>query len=210
MLDAAAHKSFQERFATIRTLKKSCLVPPKDALALSIRDAGPHWFFDYMGSTFFVKDLARYEETSDDFKNKTGDSIYELTCLNLDTGRTVNFEWEYDDALEVAMTLDRLSFRDLTDDAGAPVDGDDLDQIADDSDAILLNNEKFWYEDDWAALYYRGEKAEKVYMYEFENEDHTRFITIEEWSGSGREEYRIYTSCPVEPDQIQIIARGES
>lgn len=210
MLDAAENKSYQERFATIRTLDKSCLVTPEDSLTLSIRDASPHWFFDYMGSTFFVKDMARYEETSEDFKNKTGYCIYEITCLNLDTGKTVHFEWEYDDTLEVAMTLDRLSFKNLTDDAGEPVDGDDLDQIADDSDVILLDNEKFWYEDDWAAVYCRGEKQEKVYMYEFENEDHTRFITIEEWSGAGREEYRIYTSCPVDPDQIQIIAGKES
>ena len=46
-------------------------------------------------------------------------------------------------------------------------------------------------------------------MYEFENENHTRFLTIEEWSGSGREEYQIYTSSPVDPDMIGLISKGD-
>lgn len=209
MIDAAEQKSFQERFFVIRTLEKERLFSSQEKAALSIKDAENHSFFEYLGNTYFVKDLNKYEETSEDFKSKKGYFIHELTCLCLETGQTVNFEWEFDDELEVSMTLERLSFRHLKDDAGEPVDEDDLDQIADDKDVIVINNEKFWYEDDWAAVYYRGDRQEKVYMYEFENESQTRFLTIEEWSGSGRDEYQIYTSSPVDPGSIRFISKGD-
>ena len=107
------------------------------------------------------------------------------------------------------MTLERLSFKDLNDDEGQMIDEDDLDQIVDDKDVIVINDEKFWYEDDWACLYYRKNREEKVYMYEFENETRTRFLTIEEWSGSGKDEYQIYTSIPVDPNAVSLISKGD-
>jgi len=209
MLDTATQKSFQERFAAIRTLEKNQLVSGQEKISLNIKDVGSHSFFEYLGSTYFIKSLNKYEETSDDFKNKKGYFITELTCLCLESGQIFNFEWEFDDELEVSMTLEHLSFRNLKDDAGESIDEDDLDQIADDKDVIVINNEKFWYEDDWASVYYKGDKEEKVYMYEFENENHTRFLTIEEWSGSGKDEYQIYTSSPVDPNSISIISKGD-
>ncbi|WP_457551711.1 DUF4178 domain-containing protein [Desulfobacula sp.] len=209
MLDIATQKSFQERFSTIRTLKKENLVSEPERIGLSFKDAAVHSFFEYLGDTYFVKALNKYEETSDDFKSKKGYFIYELTCLCLETGKTVHFEWEFDDELEVSMTLERLSFRHLKDDAGEAIDEDDLDQIAEDKDVVVINGEKFWYEDDWASVYYRGTQEEKVYMYEFENKSQTKFLTIEEWSGSGKDEYQIYTSSPVNPDNINIISKGD-
>jgi len=209
MLDIATQKSFQERFDAIRTLKKENLVSGQEKMQLSIKDAGKHSFFEYLGNTYFVKELSKYEETSDDFKSKKGYFIYELTSLCLETGKIFNFEWEFDDELEVSMTLERLSFRNLKDDEGNSIDEDDLDQIADEKDVIVINGEKFWYEDDWASVYYRGTREEKVYMYEFENESHTKSLTIEEWSGSGKDEYQIYTSSPVDPNSISIISKGD-
>jgi len=179
MLDIATQKSFKERFTAIRSLKKTQLVSLSQRMSLTIKDARLHSFFEYLGKTWFITDLSKYEETSDDFKSKKGYFIYELTCLCLETGKTVNFEWEFDDELEISMTLDRLSFRNLKDDAGESIDEDDLDQIADDKDVVVINGENFWYEDDWASIYYRGSKEEKVYMYEFENENHTKFLTID-------------------------------
>ncbi|MCP3875937.1 MAG: DUF4178 domain-containing protein [Desulfobacteraceae bacterium] len=209
MLDIATQKSFQERFNAIRTLGKEQLVSGPDKSQLTIKDAGNLSFFEYLGNTFFIKSLNKYEETSDDYKTKKGYFINELTCLCLETGKTSNFEWEFDDELEVSMTIERLSFRNLKDDAGEQIDEDDLDQIADDKDVIVINGEKFWYEDDWASVYYREDKEEKVYMYEFENESHTKFLTIEEWAGSGKDEYQIYTSSPVDPNNIGIISKGD-
>jgi len=208
MLDIATQKSFTQRFTAIRSLTKEQLVSDKQKMSLTLKDVGQNSFFEYLGKTWFIKSLNKYEETSDDFKDKKGYFIYELTCLCLETGKETNFEWEFDDELEISMTLERLTFRNLKDDAGESIDEDDLDQIADDKDVIVINGEKFWYEDDWASLYYRGSKEEKVYMYEFENENHTKFLSIEEWSGSGKDEYQIYTSNPVDPNSISIISKG--
>lgn len=210
MLDTATQKSFQERFRVIRMLEKKDLVLPSAKTESDIRDAGKNSFFNYLGKTYFVKDVNRYEETSEDYKQKKSYFIHELTCLCLETGKTVYFEWEFDDELEVSMSLDRLSFRNLKDENALAIDEDDLDQICNDQDVIVADGEKFWYEDDWAAIYYRGAKEEKVYMYEFENENSTQFLTIEEWSNSGREEYQIYTSCPVDPGAIDILSKGDA
>ncbi len=209
MLDIATQKSFTQRFTAIRKLKKEQLVSDTQKISFTLKDVGQNSFFEYLGKTWFIKDFNKYEETSDDFKSKKGYFIYELTCLCLETGKTANFEWEFDDELEISMTLERLSFRNLKDDAGEAIDEDDLDQIADDKDVIVINGEKFWYEDDWASIYYRGSREEKVYMYEFENENHTKYLTIEEWSGSGKDEYQIYTSSPIDPDSISIISKGD-
>ncbi len=209
MLDTATQKSFQERFTAIRTLSKNDLVPDSEKSSLTLKNAGKNSFFEYQKKTYMVKDLCRYEETSDDFKKKKGYFITELTCLCLETGETVHVEWEFDDELEVSMTLDRFTFKNLKDDEGGPIDEDDLDEIADTRDVVVVNGETFFYEDDWASLYQRGGKEEKVYMYEFENEAGTLFLTIEEWSGDGREEYQIYTSSPVDPKHITLISQGE-
>jgi hypothetical protein len=209
MLDTATQKSFQERLTAIRTLEKQALVPPQERTRLTVEHAGPFAFFEYENRTYHVREVNRYEETSEDFKTPQGYFIYELTCLCLDTGETTYFEWEKDDELEISMTQDRFSFRNLTDDQGETIDEDDLDQIADDQDVVILNSEKFWYEDNWAAIFHRKNRQEKVYLYEFENENHTRFLTIEEWSGSNRDEYRIYTSSPVNPGSISLVSKGD-
>ncbi|MFH2060782.1 MAG: DUF4178 domain-containing protein [Pseudomonadota bacterium] len=209
MLDVATQKSFQERLTAIRTLEKQDLVSSKEQTGATLQDAGPSAFFEYSGQTYFVQDLNKYEETSDDYKKPQGYFIYELTCLCLETGKTTHFEWEFDDELEVSMTLERLSFRNLKDDEGVQIDEDDLDQIADDKDVIVINGEKFWYEDDWASIYHRGDKKERVYMYEFETQSHAKFLTIEEWSGSGKDEYQIYTSIPVNPAGIILVSKGD-
>jgi len=209
MLDTATQKSFQERFSATRALLKHDLVSGPDKSALTIKNAGKKSCFEYLGKTYVVKDLSRYEETSDDFKKKQGYFITELACFCLETGETVYFEWEFDDSLEVCMTLDRFTFRNLKDDEGGPIDEDDLDEIADTRDRVVINGESFFYEDDWASIYSRDGKEERVYMYEFENETGTLFLTIEEWSGEGREEYQIYTSSPVDPKDITLITKGE-
>ena len=207
MLDIATKKSFRDRFTAIRSLEASKLVPESQKRSMTLKDIGKNSFFEYLGKNYFIKDLNKYEETSDDFKSKQNYFIYELTCLCLETGKTLNFEWEFDDELEISMTLERISFRNIKDDAGESVDEDDLDQIASDKDVVVVNGEQFWYEDDWASIYYRGTKEEKVYMYEFENENSTKFLTIEEWSGSGKDEYQIYTSTPVDPGSISIVSK---
>jgi len=210
MLDAAEQKSFKHRFAAIRTLEKDALLDHDQTFKLTLKDAGANAFFEYQGQTYMIQEKNCYEETSDDFRTPKGYFIFELPCLCLDTGETVHFEWEYDDELEISITRDRFSFRNLTDEKGEKIDEDDLDQIAEDKDAIVVNGESFWYEDDWASIFSREGRQEKVYMYEFENDGGTKFLTIEGWQGTGRDEYRIYTSQPVSPGSISILSKGDT
>ena len=209
MLDPATSKSFEERFDAIRSWKTEDIVSEKEKNTLTIMDIKENAFFVFNKKTYFVKQVCPYQEASEDFTKKLDYTITELNCLCLETGDNVNFEWEYDDELEVGYTLERLTFKGLTDEEGKPVDADDLDQIVDDSDLIMFDKEKFWYEDDWPALYICKGKEENVYMYEFENESHSKFITIEEWGAKKtRQEYQIFLSEPANPKNITVLTRG--
>jgi hypothetical protein len=209
MLDPATSKSFEERFDAIRSLKPENIVSEKEKSSLTIMDIKENSFFLFNKKIYFVKQICPYQEASEDFSKKLDYTVTELNCLCLETGDNVNFEWEYDDELEVSFTTQRLTFKKLTDEKGEAVDADDLDQIVDDSDVIMLDKEKFWYEDDWPALYICKDKEEDVYMYEFENESHTKFITIEEWGAKKkRQEYQIFLSQPANPKDITILTRG--
>jgi hypothetical protein len=208
MIDTALKKSFDQRFSLVRTLDKSRLIPESAQASLSLMDVEKGSFFTCFNDTYCVKEINRYQEMSEDFAHRQDYFITELTCVCLKTGLTVYFEWEVDDELEIAITLEHTSFKHIKDDAGESVDEDDLEQIAQDRDAIVYEGQKFWYEDDWAALYLRNGREEKVYMYEFENEEGSLFLTIEEWTGSGRDQYKIYLSKAVEPDQITLMSKG--
>ncbi len=208
MIDTAVKKSFDQRFSLVRTLEKNQLIPESEQISLTMMDAERGCFFTCFGDTYYVKEKNRYQEMSEDFATPQDYFTTELTCLCLETGHVGHFEWEFDDELEVSITLEQTSFKYIKDEEGKSVDEDDLEQIAEDKDAIVYAGTKFWYEDDWAALYQRDGKEEKVYMYEFENEGGSLSLTIEEWTGSGKDEYKIYLSKSVEPDQITIMSKG--
>jgi hypothetical protein len=208
MINTADKKSFDQRFLLVRTLDKKRLVSEEEQLELTIMDAEQGGFFTCFGDTYYVKEKNRYQEMSEDFSTPQDYTVTELTCMCLETGHTGHFEWEYDDELEVSITLDQTNFKRLTDEEGQSVDEDDLDQIVADEDTIVYAGEKFHYDDDWAALYKRGGKEEQVFMYEFENESATLSITIEEWTGSKKDDYRIYISKPLVPGEITIMSKG--
>ncbi len=210
MINIADKKSFDKRFALIRKLDKTRLTNEEEQLNLTLMDAEEGTFFTCFGDTYYVTEVSRYQETTDDFKIPKDFFVTELTCMCLETGHTGHFEWEFDDELEISITLDQTNFKRITDEEGQAVDEDDLDQIVDDEDAIVYAGEKFLYEDDWAALYKKSSgKSEQVYMYEFTNETSTLSITIEEWTGSSKDEYRIYISKSVRPEEITIVCKND-
>lgn len=210
MINTAEKKSFDKRFFLIRTLDPDRMVSEEEQQNLTIMDAGKGSFFTCFSDTYYVQEKNTYQETSEDFSTPQDYTVTELTCLCLETGATGHFEWEYDDELEVSITLDQTNFKRLTDDEGQSIDEDDLDQIVEDEDAIVYAGERFEYDDDWAAIYRRGDKKEQVYMYEFQNPSATLSITIEEWTGGSKDEYRIYISKPIVPEEITIMTKGES
>ncbi|MCG8689082.1 MAG: DUF4178 domain-containing protein [Desulfobacterales bacterium] len=208
MINTADKKSFDQRFSLIRTIDPEKMVSEEEQNSLTIRDAQQGSFFTCFGDTYYVKEKNSYQETSEDFSKPQDYTVTELTCLCLETGATGHFEWEYDDELEVSITLDQTNFKRLTDEEGQPIDEDDLDQIVSDEDSIVYAGEKFFYDDDWAAIYRRGGKEEQVFLYEFANDSASLSITIEEWTGGSKDEYRIYISKPIVPEEITIMTKG--
>jgi hypothetical protein len=209
MLDPETLKSFEERFNAIRSLNQENIVPKKRQNTLTIMDIKEGGFFILKDKTYFVKQACPYQEASEDFAKELDYTLYELNCLCLENGNNVNFEWEFDDDLEVSITTQRLTFKDLSDEEDQSVDAEDIDQIVDDEDLVIFNKEKFWYEDDWPAFYACRGKKEAVYIYEFENENHTKFLTIEEWGpDKKKQEYQLFLSEPVNPKAITILSRG--
>lgn len=208
MISVSDQKSFDQRFSLIRTLAPDKILSPEEQTRLTIMDAGQGDCFTCLGNTYFIQEINKYQETSGDYSKLKDYFVTELTCLCLETGAVGHFEWEVDDELEVTITLNQTKFNRLTDDEGQPIDEDDLDQIVDDEDSIVYAGETFEYDDDWAAVYRRNGKEERVYMYEFVNDLSSMYLTIEEWQDEDKEEYRIYISKPVEPAEITLISRG--
>ncbi len=208
MISVSEQKSFDQRFSLIRTLSPDKVLSKEEQTRLTIMDAGVGDWFTCLGSTFMIQEINTYQEASEDYSTLTDYVVTELTCLCLETGAVGHFEWEFDDELEMSMTLNQTRFKELTDDGGQPIDEDDLDQIVDDEDSIVYAGETFDYEDDWAAVYRRNGKEEQVYMYEFVNADSSLFLTIEQWQDQGKAQYRIYISKPVNPAELTLIFRG--
>ncbi len=208
MIPVSEQKSFEQRFSIIHTLAPDNMFSKEEQVRLTIRDAGVGDFFTCFGSTYIIQEINKYQEASEDYSKLKDYFVTELTCLCLETGAVGHFEWEIDDELEVCVTLEQIKFKRLTDEEGQPIDEDDLDQIVEDEDTIVYAGETFDYDDDWAAVYRRNGKEEKVYMYEFVNNRSSLFITIEEWQDGDKEEYRIYISKPVNPLELVLISKG--
>ncbi|WP_321494949.1 DUF4178 domain-containing protein [uncultured Desulfobacter sp.] len=209
MLSVPEQKSFDQRFSLIRALTPDKVLSKEEQSRLTIMDAGVGGCFTCFDNTYIIQEINTYQEASDNYSKLEDFFVTELTCLCLETGVLGHFEWEFDDELEVCITLDQTKFKRLTDDEGQPIDEDDLDQIADDEDSIVYAGETYDYDDDWAAVYRRNGREERVYMYEFVNNLSALFITIEEWQDGDKEEYRIYISRPVDPAELTLITRGE-
>ena len=208
MIPVSEQKSFEQRFSIIRTLASDNILSKEEQARLTIMDAGVGDFFTCFGSTYIIQEINKYQEASEDYSKLKDYFVTELTCLCLETGAVGHFEWEIDDELEVCVTLEQIKFKRLTDEEGQPIDEDDLEQIVEDEDTIVYAGETFDYDDDWAAVYRRNGKEEKVYMYEFVNNRSSLFITIEEWQDGDKEEYRIYISKPVNPLELVLISKG--
>ena len=215
LLDGATMRSYAKRFDAIRQLSPDRLVTEGDRWKHTIKDFKEGGFLRYDGHTHLALQVARYDEVKDDdtFTKKTGfkTSEYKLFCI--DTGETTYIEWEEDDKLEIFVTTGEVTFRELRDDGNEAIDEDDLDQIVDDEDSIFFKGREFRYDDDWASVYYvgKGRKGENVFMYEFVAGDASGdCLTIEEWaSGSGKEEYQIFTSRSAGENEIEILCPGK-
>ena len=135
-------------------------------------------------------------------------NLMEVICFLL------QLEWEEDDDIEVSATVGEIKFSVLAYDDGEPIaqDSDDLDEIMEKKWEILHAGKTFHYDDDYAAQYVKGDgnKKENVYFYEFEADGGDQ-LTIEVWvQQSGKESFQVFLSKAIAPDEIEVIATGNS
>lgn len=203
-------RQFQKQLAHIRAIDPGSIVHPDKRFELSIKDLGDKSVFHLNNKTYLVLEIGTYRETDDNYKKTYDWTGYELKTVCLETGETHNLEWEEDDEVEVSLTIGETRFSDLQYDDGEAIaqDSDDLDEIAEKKWEVVCSNKTFYYKDDYAATYSKGNgtKTEKVYFYDFETEDGEQ-LTIEVWiQDSGKEDFQVFQSRRVPPEEIEVIA----
>ena len=117
-LDAAAKRSFAERFDAIRRLSPDSLIPDEDRWKASIKDLDVGDFLVFDSKTWVIRQIGKYYEFSDDFKKKKKYHWTELRMFAIETGEVKHIEWEIDDELEIVITSEKLDFSQLKDDEG--------------------------------------------------------------------------------------------
>lgn len=218
MTTDALMTEFRSRIDRIRRIDAERVLPVRDRHRYSIKDVGKGGVLQLEGRTYLVEDISSYTDADENFR-KCDTGWKELKLLDLVSGEVVWLEWEQDDEIFVSRTIRKLSFHNLSDDSGHPIDEDDLDDLADEKDLILVSasevgiERKFDYADDYAAIYHRSAsgretRGDKVYFYEFVSGDFT--VTIEEWmSGKNDYSYELFLSRRVALAELTIIALGK-
>jgi len=211
-LDNALKRSYSKKFDAIRQLAPEMLIPEDEQWKASIQDLNVGGFLRYQKKTWIVERAGKYNEFSEDFKNKKKYNWTELRLFCIETGETINIEWEIDDDIEISVTLKEIKFRDLKDEKGGDIDEDDLDEICEKGWEIFYHGKRFKYDDDYASKYYRDfaeENDEKLYVYDF-LASNNEMISIEEWgSGSGDETYEIFISRSAAEDEFEVLAKSK-
>lgn len=201
--------TLERQFQAVRAMPPPFAKNQRHLAKIDQVKAGGYIRFD--GKTYMVESVSSVQETSESFKKNLGYQCFELKLFCLETGETVYLEWERDDEIIVYVTTAQVKFRDLLDDEGKEVDGDDLDQICEDEDSVYYQGREYAYEDDWAGRYCRngGKESEKAFFYEFEAANGT-CLTIEEWVvDGGDEEYQIFLSQRLNPASIEVLVPGK-
>lgn len=131
---------------------------------------------------------------------------YEWYELEGDNGRgKVWLSLQHDDGLDVTITTRKLKLRDIS------IERDDLDRM-DDAAAGQFDFEgkTYYYDHSTEGSYFQDGKVsadseEFFYYWEFETEDESQFLTVEEWE-NGR--FEVTMSYPVKESQVKVYSLG--
>lgn len=172
-----------QRLKAIRGLTPSVANAAKP---LSITEVKAGGYLDIEGNTYLVKQLHRYLDVKwNNFAKRKKDYwVTELQLFNLLSAEDTFLEWEYDDEVEISLTLSQVKLRDILFN-GAAITRKNIEDIAEEEQGtVVCRGVKYHYSDDetWAALFYRedSQAAEKVRMYEFSS-NNDQYLTIELW-----------------------------
>ena len=211
-MDSALKRSYSKKFDAIRQLAPETLIPEEDRWKVSIKDLSVGGFLRYKQKTWIVERAGRYHEFSENFKNKKKYYWTEFRLFCIETGETINIEWEMHDDIEISVTLKEIKFHDLRLEKGAYINENDLDKICKKGWEIFYHGKRFKYYDDYASKYYKDfseDSDERLYVYKFKAHDN-EMISIEKWhSGSGDESYEIFISRLASEDEFEMIAKGK-
>ncbi|MBI9086927.1 MAG: DUF4178 domain-containing protein [Desulfobacterales bacterium] len=205
-------RQMQKQFAHIRAIDPGTIIAPDNRYRYDVKTLGVGGTFRLDQRTYLVLEMGTYRETDDQFQKTLDWTGHEFKTVCLETGALHNLEWEEDDEVKVSVTTREIRFSELRYDDGEAVarDSDDLDEIAEKDWEIVHEGKTYDYEDDFAARYIRigGKKPENVYFYEFEAEDGDQ-LSIEVWTPeNGREEFQVFLSRRIVPDEIEVIVAG--
>lgn len=180
----------QKSFSELRTM--GSLVPKQERFKKTIKDLKEGSFIKV--NSLLCKVVAVFNYKSG------GDEWFEYELFEIKTGRTFYIEYEEDDHVDMYITTKTIKQRDF------PVSMDAIEDMSDEEEgSVIVDGMTFYYEDDYKATFSRNGKSEKLYMYEFENENGTKFLSIEEW-GNDQDgyEYQIFISEKL--DMIEVLS----
>ncbi len=133
---------------------------------------------------------------------------YEWYELEGDNGRgKVWLSLQHDDGLDVTIATRKLKLRDI------PIERDDLDRMDDAAAGQFdFEGQTYYYDHSTEGSYFQGgnvlaDSEEFFYYWEFETEDESQFLTVEEWE-NGR--FEVTMSYPVKESQVKVYSLGGS
>lgn len=208
-------RAFSERRALLRSVSPASLVPVDLRWKHTVKDVKKGGVIRFDNTTCIVLGVSEYSETDESFRKKAGFSWFELTLRDLSSGKTLYLEWEEDDEVEVSITKATLAFRDILDDMGSDLDGDDFEDLIEEEDSITYRGSEFRYDDDYHALYKRGgtgrdQKGDKVSFCDFLSLSGDACVTIERWKDGKDHSFEIFLSHSLDPRRIEVISLGGS
>lgn len=200
--EAKRSKQLTDRKDAIRNMSP---MPESERRKFNITHAKKGSYIHIGEKDYLVEGVSQYVEHNWKLSKKKDFASFELDLLCLDTGERSGIEWEKDDVVEVSVTSSEINMSEIS--------GGNIQEIREnEAGSIFHNGKDFFYEDDWAALYYRdcGDTGIRVRFYEFEAKDGT-CLTIEEWMDGPPEdpntelEYEGFLSHGLDQDEITIL-----
>ncbi len=137
------------------------------------------------------------------YEDEEGDEWYELACQH--GARNLLVEW-YREGRELIVTAGYEDENPVLEDLN--LDADRLEHFDDEEEGkFRWDGTTFHYDDSGAVMYYEndGREGEEFYVWDFEDDSETRFISVEKW---GRRKYEVYHLWEVDADDIEVYDAG--
>lgn len=188
-------------------------LPVKDRKKLDVTSLKKGGYLELDDQTWKVNKLFFYLDVKwNDFSRRKKDYwVTELELFSLNTGKTINIEWEIDDALEISQTTALIKLRDIKFE-NKSLSRADLEYIADEEEGeVEVNGVCYEYseEDTWAGLFLKSRDSKEgipMRSYEFESHDE-KYLSIETWheDDEDRPQREAFLSHEIKSHSITVL-----